>query len=47
MAILWDDLPAADWDGCRYIQSTIELSLETPIEEFGEELKEMKGFATP
>jgi hypothetical protein len=26
-AILWETLPAHDWDRCRYLQLTIELSL--------------------
>jgi hypothetical protein len=32
---------------CKYSQTTIRLSPGTPMEELGEGLKELKGFATP
>jgi hypothetical protein len=32
---------------CTRLQPTIRLNRGTPVEEFGEGLKELKGFATP
>jgi hypothetical protein len=36
-------MPDPDQDGCRFTQPTIRLSTGTPMEELGEELKELKG----
>jgi hypothetical protein len=47
MAVPWDDLPAADWDRCRYLHRTIELKSGNPMFELGEGLKKLKGRVTP
>lgn len=47
MAVLWEALPEADWERCRYPQPTIGLGLGIPMEELGERLKELKGIAIP
>jgi len=47
MAVTWEGLPELDQYRCSCSQPTIRLSLETPMEELGEGLKELKGFATP
>ena len=47
MSVLCETLPAPDYDRCRYLQSTIGLSPETPMEELRERLKELKGIETP
>jgi hypothetical protein len=36
MAVLWEALPEADWDRCRYLHSTIGLKFGTPMVELGE-----------
>lgn len=45
MAVLLEALPA-DWDRCRYLQTTFGLRSGTPMEELREGLKELKGMAT-
>jgi hypothetical protein len=44
IAVFWDTLPEPD----QYrLQPTISLSTETPTEELGQGLKELKRFTTP
>jgi hypothetical protein len=43
--VLWNTLPQADWDNCRYLQPTIGLKSGTPLEELGEEWKKLMGIA--
>jgi hypothetical protein len=47
IGVLWEALPAADWDRCRYLQPSIGLRLGTSVEELREGLKELKGMVTP
>jgi hypothetical protein len=43
MAVLWEALPAADWDRCSPLQPTIRLRSGISMEVFGEGLKELGG----
>jgi hypothetical protein len=41
MAVLWEALPAADWDKCRYLHTIIGLRTGSPMGELGEGLKKL------
>ena len=47
IAVSWEALPEPNKYRGRCSQSTIGLSMKSPMEELEEELKELKGFATP
>jgi hypothetical protein len=48
MAVLWEDLPVADSDMCRYVQPTTDLrSVREPYLRARERHEESKGMVTP
>jgi len=47
MAVSWETLPEPDQYKCGWLQPIIGLSTVTPMEELGEGMNKLKGFATP